>query len=503
MNTHSFYQLDSPSLSTAMDPPPLLPQRIVRVAARLADMPAELVEPVLKDLSLHRVLQLATTPSASQSESRLRSIIEDSPSWRSIFRNGDDRPQRAWTSLSQLAWIWNRQNVQQVAFLNNPHLSLSPEELARAHGSNFGHSVVRGLETTFMQGFKQLLRFPGQHDDRASGLTKALLDAICRLIPVQVLAAIDANKFEELPDPLSLRDGVSDEHTCTSSTLHGNARDWDAAQLQAFLPHFIRAFDRLNEVKSEQLLRLAALYDQYPGWLKMPLGPQEPAPRDNLQHISQSLRHDASRVRSKMPLCRQVRRTSNSMDWYRFRFSHPILIPTDKALQLFSMSRSSPFPSNLLEDARRAVEGLWYIYGHDGKLGNEIRCVRDRKTMQVRYAVHKKERRADASPVAELDWLQSFLRCVRWAHYHLRWNMNVPKPLLEPADYRRYIETEDPRVMATQLLEDFQISKNDSCIRTVFPSLTALYMPSYSSTRTREVASHMWPELEDEELRKI
>lgn len=484
-----------------MDLPPFLPQRIVRVAARLASLPVELVEPVLKDLSLHRVLQLATTPSATPSESRLRGIIEKSLSWRTVFCTNDDRPQRIWTSLSQLAWAWNRQNVQQAAFLNNPDLSLTPDELVRTYRSDFGPSVVRGLEATFMQGFAQLLRIPGQHDERALGLTTALLDAICRFIPVDVLTSIDANSLGELPDASSLQDGSSGKHTCTSSTLHGYARAWDVEQLQAFLPFFISAFDRLNEVKSEQLLRLAALYDTYPAWLKVPLGPQEPAPRDNLQHISESLRNDARRVRSKMPLCRQVRRTSNAMDWYRFRFTHPILIPTDKALQLFTMSKSSPFPSNLLQDARRAVEGLWYMYRHDGKTGDEVRCARDRKTMQVRHATHNKDRRADASPEAELDWLESFLRCVRWAHAPFR--RKTPKLLLEPADYRRYIEVEDPKVIGKQLLADFGISKNDWCIRTVFPSLTALYMPSYSSTRTREVASHIWPELEDEELRKI
>lgn len=483
-----------------MDLPPFIPQRIVRVAARLADLPVELVEPVLKDLSLQRVLQLATTPSATPSESRLRGIIKESLSWRTVFCTGNDRPQRIWTSLSQLAWAWSRQNVQQVAFLNNPNLSLSPDELVRTHGSDFGTSVVRGLETTFVQGFSQLLRIPGQHNKLALGLTTALLDAICRFIPVDILTAIDANNLGELPDASSLQDGSSGKQTCTSSTLHGYARAWDAAQLQAFLPFFISAFDTLNEVKSEQLLRLAGLYDRYPAWLKVPRGPQEPAPRDNLQHISESLRNDARRVRSKMPLCRQVRRTSSAMDWYRFRFSHPILIPTDKALQIFTISRSSPFPSYLLQDARRAVEGLWYIYAHDGEIGDEVRCARDRKTMKVRHSIHK-ARHADESPVAELDWLESFLICVRWAHAHHR--RNIPKLLLEPADYRQYIEAGDPRVIAKQLLADFGISKNDSCIRTVFPSLTALYMAPYSSARTREVASHMWPELEDEELRKI
>lgn len=484
-----------------MDLPPFLPQRIVRVAARLADLPVELVEPVLKDLSLHRVLQLATTPSATPSESWLRGIIEESVSWRTVFCTGNDRPQRIWTSLNQLAWAWNRQSIQQVAFLNNPYLSLTSDELVRTYGSDFGRSVVRALETTFKNGFAQLLRIPDQHFERALGLTTALLDAICRFIPVDVLTSIDSNNLGELPDASLLQYGSSGTHTCTSSTLHGYAQAWDAAQLQAFLPFFIRAFTRLNEVKSEQLLRLAVLYEQYPAWLKVPLGPQEPAPRDNLQHISESLRNDARRIRSKMPLCRQVRSTSSSMDWYRFRFTHPILIPTDKALQLFTMSKSSPFPSNLLQDARRAVEGLWYMYGHDGKIGDEIRCARDRKTMQVRHATHNKDRCAHASPEAELDWLESFLRCVRWAYAPYR--RKTPKLLLEPADYRRYIEAEDPKVIAKQLVADFGISKNDSCVGTVFPSLTALYMPSYSSTRTREVASHIWPELADEGLRKI
>lgn len=481
--------------------PTQLPQRIVRVAARLANLPTELVEPVLKDLSLQRVLQLSNTSSATPSESRLRGMLEDSPSWKSVFRTGGDRPQRIWTSLGQLAWIWKRESVQQAAFLDNPILTLSPDELVRAYGSDFGHTVVRELETSFMKGFSQLLRIPGQHDERTSGLTKALLDGICRFVPVDILTAIDTHNLEGLPDASSLQDGDPDKHTCTSPALHGYARAWDAAQLQALLPYFIHAFERLNQVKAEQLLRLATLYDEFPAWLKVPLGPQEPAPRDNKQHISEGLRHDAHRILAKMPLCRQVRKTSNALDWYRFRFSHPTLIPMDKALQVFTANKSWPFPSRLLEDARRAVEGLWYLYGHDGKVGDEIRCVRDKKTLQLRHAIHKKARRADASPAAELDWLGSFLRCVRWIHHHAR--RNSPKLLLEPADYRRYIEDEDPEVIAKQLLADFQISKNDSSLGTVFPSLTALYMPPFSSTRTREVASHMWPELEDGELKRI
>lgn len=488
-------------ITIAMDLPPPLPQRIIRVAARLADLPVELVEPVLKDLSLYRVLQLANTPTAAPPQSRLRNILENSRSWKSVFCTGNDRPQRIWTSLSQLAWMWNRQSVQQVDFLNSPSLNLSPDELVRAYGSEFGHSVIEELEAVFMRGFAQILRIPGRHVEQVAGLTKALLGAICRFVPVDVLTSIDAKKLEELPDASAPQDGISDNATCTSSALHGYARAWDAAQLQAFLPYFINAFDKLNKVKSEQLLRLAALYDEYPAWLKLPLAPQEPAPRDNPQHIGDSLRHDASRIRSQITLCRQVRRSPSGMDWYRFRFSHPPLIPTDKALQLFTASKSAPYPPWLLEHARRAVEGLWYIYEQDGKIGREVRCVRDKTTMKVRHSIHKKERRADASPVAELDWLESFLRCVRWGRAYIQ--RAKAKLLLEPADYRQYIENEEPSVIAKQLLADIEISKNDSCSGTVFPSLTALYMPPFSSTRTRQVALNMWPEMADNDLRQI
>lgn len=480
-----------------MEPPPWIPQRIVRVAARLDDLPAELVEPILRDLSLFRVLQLANTPSATPSTSHLRGKIEGSPSWRSVFRTGHDRPQRIFRSLSQLAWAWNCQNVQQVPFLNATPLDISFDELARYFGSDFGPRVVGRLESNFRWGFRQVLGVSKGHEP---SLTKALLDSICLFVPLVVLKAIDTDNYSDIPDASSAQGTIPVEDTCDSFTLLKCAQNWNSAQLQAFLPYFIRAFDRLNEVKSEQLLRLAALYDEYPAWLKLPLGPQEPSPRNNVKHIGDALRTDARRIRSKMPLCRQVRKV-NAMDWYRFRFSHPTLIPTDAALQFFTASKSSPYDTSLLEDARRAVEGLWFIYKHDGQLGHEKRCVRDRKTMQVRHVVYTKDRRADPSPAAEMDWLESFLRCVRWSHHQVR--RNTPKLLLEPADYRQYIEAEDPETIAEQLLVDFELSRQDSTVSTAFPSLTALYMPPFSSKRTRDVVSKMWPRLVDDAVRQL
>lgn len=484
-----------------MEMPQEPPKRINRVATGLADLPIELVEPVLKDLSLWRVLQLSNTPSALAPESRLRSILENSRSWGSVFRIGDDRPQRIWISLRQFAWAWNRQDVKQVAFLNSSDLSLTSDELVRIHGSDFGPSVIKDLEACFVRGFRQLLRVPGHHDEESRGLTRALLNAICRFVPVDTLTAIDANNLKKPHDAFAPQCVISDNVECTAAKLHHHARNWDTAQLQTFLPVFLHAFNNLNQAKSEQLLRLADLYDRYPAWLKVPRGPQEPAPRDNLQHIGDSLRNDARRICFPMALSRQVRKGSWSMDWYRFRFSHPALIPTNKALHIFTASTFSPFPSWLLKDARRAVDGLRYIYDQDGTTGRQVRCARDTKTMQVRHAIHTRDRCADVSPEAELKWLEAFLRCVAWATEDIR--KDLPRRLLEPADYRRYIENSHPIVTAKQLLADFEISRNDSCGRTVFPSLTALYMPSFSSTPTRDVASLMWPEMADDEVRRI
>lgn len=121
--------------------------------------------------------------------------------------------------------------------------------------------------------------------------------------------------------------------------------------------------------------------------------------------------------------------------------------------------------------------------------------------MQVRHVMRTNDRRADPSPAVELDWLESFLRCVRWCHHQVQ--ANLPRPLLEPADYRQFIESGDSKFIAKQLLADFELSKQDATVRTVFPSLTALYMPSFSSLRTQQMALIMWPDLVDNAVRQI
>lgn len=160
--------------------------------------------------------------------------------------------------------MWNRQHVQQVNFLNNPDLGLSFDELLHARGPGFGPKTVDGLERTFVLGFKQILGIRDQHDVHGLCLTKGLLDAICLFVPSALLDSIGTIIDSDIPDIPLPKGSVLYEHTCNSSTLRDCAGTWSAAQFQASLPCFIHAFDRLNEVKSEQLLRLATLYDQFP-----------------------------------------------------------------------------------------------------------------------------------------------------------------------------------------------------------------------------------------------
>jgi NAD(P)-dependent dehydrogenase (short-subunit alcohol dehydrogenase family) len=81
--------------------------------------------------------------------------------------------------------------------------------------------------------------------------------------------------------------------------------------------------------------------------------------------------------------------------------------------------------------------------------------------------------------------------------------------LLDPEDIKEFIEKESAEVVAKQLQADSKVAVETLGKR--LPSLVALYMPSFSSTRAREVAALMWPNVDitarhllyEETLKKI
>ncbi|MBE3042160.1 hypothetical protein IMZ48_06185 [Candidatus Bathyarchaeota archaeon] len=131
--------------------------------------------------------------------------------------------------------------------------------------------------------------------------------------------------------------------------------------------------------------------------------------------------------------------------------------------------------------------------------GNEIRHVYD-----LRGACRL------PSLEAEISWLESFLRCVQWIASempdHAAWFQGTlplgkgltalqipetsPRILLDEGDYRRFIESETPEVIAKQLCADAEVSGIDA---TRLLSLLALYLPKFPAPTAKEVSAHLVP----------
>lgn len=513
-----------------MEPRAATPLRITRLADRLDDLAAELIEPVLRELSLDLVLQLACTPAATPATSRLRWAIENSPSWRSILGMGRlEHFRTLWESLVHLSWFWCSQSIHNIPFLEGSNLWRTAAELI----SDFGaRDVLSKLEETFRLAFQTIMgiatipppsRRQAAHNQSGYDpvCPPALADAICAFIPPEVVILVDSRNYEKLSQiaqaghndtsnrrdqwtvqPMTETSKVTSTFASASPLLsHYNrvnhAGKWEVRQLQSFLPHFIRAYDHLNAIKSDELVRLAELYETYPAWLKTPLAPQSPAPRPNTQHISAALRRDAKLVRGQF-MGSQVRKGRRS--WYRFRNSHPALVPTDEALQMFAAHRDDtlPYPKDLQPHARRVRDGFWRLYERDGTLGQDVRCVSEGSPGVPRHAGPRDGRGRDfPSPEAELQWLGSLMHCVQWISKHaLSSSRRLPRPLLDTEDYRSYVASQPVQVIAEQLLADREICEATTTSGLTLPSLTALYMPPYSSQRTREVAKCVWPDMD-------
>lgn len=234
------------------------------------------------------------------------------------------------------------------------------------------------------------------------------------------------------------------------------------------------------------------------------------------------------------------------MGWYRFRHPHPTLVPYDWSLRLFKwaidthpIQEGGRYPSDLIPDLRRASQDLTFIRRHGIDEPKHRRLVADSTTGQVVGHVFNlldPDVAQMPSPEPELLWLESFLRCVSWITTELpeptSWfqgalclpqNIAAPRPasspqaegavkggdddyddddakrkaaprvLLDEADYRHFIETETPEVIARQLLADGAECRAGAAR---LPSLLALYMPKFSAARplAGEVTRHMIPD---------
>ncbi|KAE9578318.1 hypothetical protein CGMCC3_g5573 [Colletotrichum fructicola] len=192
-------------------------------------------------------------------------------------------------------------------------------------------------------------------------------------------------------------------------------------------------------------------------------------------------------------------------------------------------------PADLRKDFRTAAEGIDSIDTYEGSFPRAWSSVYEqdyidfqRVVTRDRWNVSTDSRKYGnffPATTKEIAWLDSFLRCVKWIESHnVTWaedfqkypsryynrsrrgiDMNTygettpPKTemLLELSDFRDFIDNAPVEEVARQLQADHDLSKHDQSKGTEtagLPSLTALYMPKWPSTRAVEVARCIWPE---------
>ncbi|SPO01660.1 uncharacterized protein DNG_04333 [Cephalotrichum gorgonifer] len=493
--------------------------RIDRIAANLSSIPPELIEPVIDKLELGNVLALAVSPAAGPV---LLDAIGNSPAWDWLFRYGGDtsgfnRLKNAWIVFNQLAFFQKRplrallatgrcgfdittqfrDDHRKIRYVTRVSWSYYPEQ-PKARAKYF----IEDVEEVLVDAFEGLLK----------GIFCQHLPALCIFLPIEPLGVLRNPKTMEGSSAhpkywhFLRRSPTEDVLVRRASELVEAKFTMD--EVRVFLPALMRAGRLLQEAQAAELHSLAGLFDQYPDALKSPpLAPD--TPRRNKKHIQDSLRRD-----SKRALTRPFRPSKRpGPGWGRFRHPHPTLIPYNWCLRLFKfMVDAHPidgdrYPPDLIQDFSRANKSFAFIRQHGTQEGKYERVIRSGD--EISHVYDLRGARGLPSPEEEILWLESFLRCVQWIASelpdHAAWFKGTlpdglsalqipvkysPRVLLDEEDYRRFIESEIPEVIAKQLCADVEACRADA---TRLPSLLALYLPKFPNPPATEVAKYLVP----------
>lgn len=435
------------------------PRRIIRIASGLANTPAELIEPILADLPLHRVLDLLATrygprerpyPSYRNGTS-LGAAIRGSVAWPMLRQADLSRLRSLWVAFNQLSLL------SEGRFLASSVCKPAYTDKLCANFNMTGEQLQQRLEDDLKTAFLNRVVIQGRF--KGKGTT---LKALSKYLPE---AAKELSSFC---------------HTKTVS-VRSMAAKWTANDCIGILPHLLEAQRRLDEEKATELRYLADVYERYPTYLKTAEAPQ--SPRQNLQHIQQQLKYHARRPG-------QLK--------YTFRYAHSILVPYDWCFRLFDAVADQVQH----KDVEHVVDWQKVTDGMKGVFAPETKRPLHRLTSSRRQVIRRQDDIAP-TPAEELCWLESFMCAIRWIETEfpdlaadLKASSTVPEAplagvLLEPADFDDFIHNARAEDVATQLRADFEVSKQEGAPQ--LPSLVALYMPPFSSPRARKIARRLWP----------
>ena len=506
---------------TEMDLPPPSRKRS-RVAANLVGLPVELIWPVVDDLPLHRVLELAFS---SPSPGALLRPIEDSPAWSELLRGRMPAFERAWTSLNRLAWLWCSEPWMRSmnALSRSGLLEMSARRLRATSGPNISPS----LDTLFWRAFQDFL---GSSDAPIfKGPGEPLIMALCLFLPKDLLLAlVGRDKLPQDPGHLSRQSddyreylvNPIDEVKLRDVYCHSLvSRKWTVDEAHQFVPYLARARRLLGQAYSAELRSMATVYGRFPAVLKTPMGPETPRP--NTRHIRAGLLHDAASLpTSPMARPRSMSTWATGRGKFGRRFCYIVtaLVPYNWCLRLFLVvveqhppsSDAARYPHDLLPDVRVALDGMKGVHQH-GERKISVRrpryAVLSGMPPLARFDTSSRSVGALPKPTAELEWLESFASTVHWMTSefpHLvalvqdaqtspqggpsrEWNGPIAA---EGADYRLAIAQDPARDIAARLRADLIACESPDPSHS--PSLLALYMPPWS-TRARAIARYLVP----------
>jgi len=257
----------------------------------------------------------------------------------------------------------------------------------------------------------------------------------------------------------------------------------------------------------------------------------------NPNHIAEALRRDAERVLirplrsyNKLLIIPKSRDVFSKVPWYRFRYPDTALIPSDWCFALFALVRKQypllagipKLPQDLLPAMEEALAGMAMVYHHStGRYTAPLRRVYDTgmpdterlKAILDAQNLHPHVRHVGGlpRPLRELSWLRSFLTCVDWMEqafselallcktldqrgirFDIR-DLSAATPF-PPLDCREFVDQAPTELLGACLLRDFELCSMEATTdQATGPTDIALHLPSFSSTRGREIARYLVP----------
>jgi len=332
-----------------------------RIAGHLEQLPLELHEAILANLSFRDIIALAKY---APENSRIEAALATSPTWRNIWPTYLTYKDDFQALVSLIVPVGGNRLFDPTC----GSLDVTPHEFNRRlqrlqaiNSEGDGYDFFQHTEKITSTRIQRLLVTVDPVNVRALCHTLSL-DQIAAIIPWLKIG----EKSPETDDITWQRqvDQLRDlfYHSLTSyckcqvsagfnKTYRGAAPcdlkhpglptpDWTVAQMKAFVDAYSAFQRQLNTTKQQQLRMLVNLYRQHHSRLKEPMAPQ--SVRKNTEHIPRQLDTVAGFVSRIIDLDRGAQKGTRQGK-SRFRYRHPCLMPYDWCLQLwFRVTESSP-----------------------------------------------------------------------------------------------------------------------------------------------------------------